>query len=129
MLHRILCVSYDDRLLVTRRMLLEREGYHVTTALGFKESCARCQAGGFDLLVLGHSIPHSHKQQLIIKFRKSSSAPILALWRPNERVMETATFLTFSDDPGEFLRAVSVILKKKIASAESVAEARFSTPT
>jgi CheY-like chemotaxis protein len=109
----ILCVSYDDRLLTTRRRVLEGEGYSVTTALGFKESLARCEDGGFDLFVLGHSIPHSDKQNLMNKFRQISDAPILALWHPREPVLDTANYLAFSDNPAEFLKAVGVILTRK----------------
>jgi CheY-like chemotaxis protein len=54
----ILCVSYDEFLLVTRRMLLEKQGYKVTPALTSQEATTRCRPGDkFDLFILGHSIP------------------------------------------------------------------------
>ena len=35
---RILLVSYDRNLLITRGLLLEREGYEVCSAFGFTEA-------------------------------------------------------------------------------------------
>lgn len=119
MIQHIFCVSYENSLLIARRTLLERNGYRVTTALGFKESCARCEDGGFDLLILGHSIPDSDKQRLTEKFRQTNNAPILALWRRNERVLDNANYLAFSDDSSELLRTVDVIFARESGSPEN----------
>jgi DNA-binding response OmpR family regulator len=78
---RILLISYDEQLLIARRMLLEREGYNVSSALGLKEALANCNDGAFDLLLLGHSIPITDKGGLIRTFRAHSSAPVLSLWK------------------------------------------------
>ena len=56
MSRHILSVSYDEQLLTTRRMLLEREGYKITSALSRAEAVARCKEGAFDLLILGHGL-------------------------------------------------------------------------
>lgn len=119
MIQHILCVSYEDSLLIARRTLLERNGYAVTTALGFKESLARCEDGGFDLFILGHSIPLSDKQRIIEKFRQTNNAPILALWRHNERVLDTANYLTFSEDSTELLKTVDVIFARESGAPQN----------
>jgi DNA-binding response OmpR family regulator len=76
---RILSVSYDVSLLATRKMLLEQKGYAVESALGFSKALAFCHAGGFDIFILGHSIPYDDKLALIESFRTHSPAPILLL--------------------------------------------------
>jgi len=80
----ILSVSYDMSLLATRQMLLEQRGYTVTSALGFSQSINLCRNGGFDLFVLGHSIPATDKNELIKTFRDNCPAPILSLERHGE---------------------------------------------
>jgi DNA-binding response OmpR family regulator len=109
---RILSVSYHEELLITRRMLLEREGYEVTSALGFTQSVARCKAGGFDLFILGHSIPDLDKDELIKAFRNANSAPVVSLQRHGELPVHNADFEVPVDDPAEFLKTVGGILGK-----------------
>ena len=107
---RILSVSYDIDLLATRRMLLELAGYTVTSALGFTEALEQCNASGFDLFVLGHSIPTKDKRELIRTFRKSCPAPILSLERVGESRVES-DFHASPDDPEELLKSVGRIFR------------------
>lgn len=65
---RILSVSYDEALLETRHMLLEGAGYEVVSALGLQASVELCKRGGFDIFILGHSIAHSEKLELVETF-------------------------------------------------------------
>ena len=109
MFKRILSVSYDTALLATRQMLLEQRGYSVTSALGFTEAVEQCQADGFDLFILGHSIPDRDKLHLIQTFRQSCPAPILSLARHGEDRLP-CDFHASPDEPAEFLRVVDNIL-------------------
>jgi DNA-binding NtrC family response regulator len=72
---RILSVSYDMSLLATRKMLLEQKGYAVVNALGFSKALVSCRDSGFDLFILGHSIPHDDKLALIESFPRSLPRP------------------------------------------------------
>ncbi len=74
---RILSVSYNQPLLLTRELLLQREGYAVTSALGFTDAVKQCKAGTFDLFILGHSIPDSDKRELVHIFTEHSKSPVL----------------------------------------------------
>lgn len=112
----ILSVSYDDRLLIERRMLLEQHGYQVTSAPGFKEAFAICKDGAFDLVILGHSIPYADKKKLIESLRNSGAAPVLSLWHHDGRIVDTADYLGFSDNPDELLKSVATILAKDTAA-------------
>jgi DNA-binding response OmpR family regulator len=111
----ILLVSYDDRRLLERRMVLEQKGYKVSSALGFKEAISCCSDGSgakFDLLILGHSIPHAHKGRLIRAFRASSTAPILSLWEQHEQIDCSVDYLAFSDSPDKLLGNVASIFTR-----------------
>lgn len=109
MTKRILSVSYDVNLLATREMLLAMHGYGVTSALGFSQATARCRVGGFDLFILGHSIPQDDKLELIKIFREHCMAPILSLERYGEDPVP-CDFRASPDDPAKFLRTVGSIL-------------------
>jgi DNA-binding NtrC family response regulator len=106
---RILSVSYDASLLATRKMLLELRGYNVSNALGFSKALEHCRAGGFDLFILGHSIPHDDKLALIESFRTYCPAPILSLSRHGEPFVP-CDFHASPDDPEKFLEVVGNIL-------------------
>src|SRR5262245_27464450 len=110
---RILLISYDDRLLIARRTLLEQEGYQVSSALGFKEAMGASGDGTFDLLILGHSIPRAHQEELIRVFRAASEAPILSLWTHSEGVTDGINYLAFSDTPDKLLTNVASILARR----------------
>jgi len=112
---RILSISYDESLLVTRGALLEREGYQVTSELGFTQSAARCAEGNFDLFILGHSIPERDKQELIRIFRANCSAPVLALLRQGEDAPGNADYQVFPYDPAQLLKTVARILGQSVA--------------
>ncbi len=108
---RILSVSYNSSLLATRKLLLEINGYGVTSALGFSQAMAQCQAGGFDLFILGHSIPKDDKLELIKAFREHCPAPILSLERFGEDPVPS-DFHDTPDDPEKFLKTVDAILSE-----------------
>ena len=112
MSQRILSVSYDISLLATRKMLLEQRGYSVTNALGFSQATMHCGEGGFDLFILGHSIPHDDKLQLIETFRANCPAPILSLERHGEDFVP-ADFHASPDDPDTFIEVVGRVLAEE----------------
>lgn len=106
---RILSVSYDVSLLATRGMLLEQSGYEVTSSVGFSKSIEHCKKSGFDLFILGHSIPEADKLELIKTFRESCPAPILSLERHGDNFV-ACDFHASPDDPEKFLQVVENIL-------------------
>src|ERR1700756_5372717 len=103
----ILSVSYDLTLLTTRELLLQQMGHTVTSVEGFARAFAACESGTkFDLLILGHSIPHDDKLAIIAKVKNTCDCPVLALLRPNEAPLPTAEHSTDSSDPRAFMEAV-----------------------
>lgn len=90
---RILSVSYDAVLMRTRQMMFERAGHTVVSSSSLSESLAHCAAGGFDILILGHSLPVFDKQELAAAFKHNCRAPIISLSRTiADRPTEGADF-------------------------------------
>lgn len=88
----ILSISYDPALLRTREMLLTQMGHRLNSAEGFAQARSFCahQDGDYDLIILGHSIPHDDKVELVKWCAERCSCPVLALLRPNESPVEGA---------------------------------------
>ena len=112
MAKHILSVSYDESLLKTRELLLRREGYDVTSALGFTQALARCHNGNFDLFILGHSIPDDDKRELIRQSRSQCAAPVLALRRHGEEAPDGADEHAYPQDIEGLLKVVSAMLSR-----------------
>lgn len=109
---RILSVSYDELLLKMRHMILENAGYDVVSAHGFEASIEQCKRGGFDLFVLGHSIPHADKRNMVDAFRRACPAPIISLSRgASEQWVDGAEFHV-DPDPEPLLELVARVEKK-----------------
>lgn len=108
----ILCVAYQESLLLTRALLLEGRGYKATSSLGFEDCIRKCQENGFDLFIVGHSIPEDDQWELMKTFREYSTSPVLLLRRQAETTIVGADYYAFPDDPEELLRLIADILSK-----------------
>ena len=78
---RILSISYDESLLMTRQMILEQAGFEVVSALGFAESLEHLKKGPFDLVVLGHSLPLKDKSAIVAELKRKFNPKILSIRR------------------------------------------------
>ena len=107
---RILSVSYDATLLRTRQMVLESRGYEVVSAEGFAEAMEKCKERKYDLIIIGHSIPHKDKQSIVQEFHSHCPAPVLALLKTGEWQLREATASIESFEPNIVLAAVDRIL-------------------
>ena len=104
---RILSISYDESLLRTRQWILEREGYEVTSALGFLDAQAQCRTGGFDLVIIGHSLPQKDKAELLRLAKRGCARRVLSLRRPGQQPVEGADLsIILPESPQELLDAV-----------------------
>jgi DNA-binding response OmpR family regulator len=113
---RILSVSYDDLLLRMRQMILENEGYIVVSAHGLENSLAQCKKGGFDLFILGHSIPDQDKRKLVETFRSECPAPIISLTRGASEPRVDGAGYHIEPDPERLLKLIAQITHKKAAA-------------
>jgi len=112
---RILSVGYDSMLLKTRELLLKQMGYEVVSAEGFSLAYQICDSHGhtFDLVVLGHSIPHEDKVDLVKRCTETCTCPVLALLRAHEGPIKGAARSIESGEPRVFIQAVEDILRER----------------
>jgi len=106
----ILSVSYDEPLLKTREILLRRQGYLVTSCLGFTAAAEQCAGDKFDLFILGHSIPQKDKLQLIQEFRTHGTGLVLALRRYGDAPLSGADAHIYPDDIEGLINTVEAML-------------------
>jgi DNA-binding NtrC family response regulator len=109
---RILSVSYDESLLATRQMILERAGFEVVSALGFSEALERCKKSNFDLVLLGHTIPIKDKASLIPSLKQHCTR-VLSIRRPG---FPPAPGADFSVDSQEGPEALIAAVKSALAT-------------
>jgi len=73
---------------------------------------AQCHRGGYQLFILGHSIPLRDKVELINTFRRNCPAPVVSLRRGGEPSVDAADYHVFPDDPEELLNKVAEIFEQ-----------------
>jgi DNA-binding NtrC family response regulator len=113
---RILSLSYDDVLLRTRNMLLEREGYKVVSASNLETGIAACESGPFDVFVLGHSIPIADKQEMVQAFRRRCPGVIISLRRGLGDELVVGADFHIDPDPEQLLSRIASIVKEKTSN-------------
>jgi DNA-binding response OmpR family regulator len=110
---RILSVSYDEALRRTRQLLLKAQGYEVISTDRLESTLEQCKLGGFDLFILGHSIPREDKQKMVEAFRQCCSAPIISLRRhPAEANVHAADY-HIEADPEPLLKVIADLVRQK----------------
>jgi hypothetical protein len=107
---RVVCISWDPALALTRELMLRKDGYDVVSAFGRVAGQQAAADGEADLLVLGYSVPREQKREFMRSFRRHSSAPILSLLGINGVPLEEATVGIPGDDPANFMRTVREML-------------------
>jgi len=112
---RILCISYDESLLITRKMILEQAGFEVTPSVGFAEAMEHCEKDpSFALIIMGHSMPRKDKTALISALRKGCSASVLSIRRHNDPPLPEAEFSIDSyDGPQSLIEVVNAAIEGK----------------
>lgn len=108
-LKHILSVGLYGPLVHTRQLLLEQYGHSVSSATDFRDAVAQCSRRSYDLLILGHSIPDSEKDDLVRAFREHCAAPVLCLRRHLEQGARTAEYHVAIEDPADLARTVASV--------------------
>lgn len=115
----ILSISYDESLLRTREWLLRSVGFSVTSALGFTEAAKHCRNSGFDLVVIGHSIPRNDRLALIEQIKTHNHTRILSLRRQGEEPISGVHHsVESSEGPDVLIAAVKAALREKPGADE-----------
>ena len=117
---RIFSISYDSTLLRTRELLLKNLGHSVTSADGIAQAFDLYDqnAGTFDLMVLGHSIPPKDKRAIITHCDRASHCPILSLTLIHEPPVPEAVRSVDPSDTRMLLTAVQELLRNRATHAQ-----------
>jgi CheY-like chemotaxis protein len=104
----ILSISYDQALLVTRQLILEQQGYEVSSAFGFAEAMEICSSRhDFDLVLMGHSMPQKDKKALLEALRPNCKAPLLSILSHGDFPIPQASYsVEAGDGPDALVAAV-----------------------
>lgn len=84
------------------------------SAEGFSRALHLCDLhnAGIDLIMLGHSIPHGDKTEMVRFCRKNCTCPVVALLRLGEPPVEGAD-RSIDPDPGTILATVTEVLANR----------------
>jgi DNA-binding response OmpR family regulator len=113
---KVLSISGNDALRVTRHLLLKSRGYDVVSAANLRETRNALKSGDFDLVILGLSIDGNTKREMASITRKlCGNAKVLELCRISPEVADADHHL-LSAEPEEVDQAIGRILRgEKIA--------------
>jgi hypothetical protein len=76
----ILSLGYDDVLMPLRSLLLHQAGYLVIETYSLGEVLKRLKVGGFDLLLICHTVPVDQREAIIASIHQSQPGlPFLCL--------------------------------------------------
>ena len=110
---KILSISENDALRVTRHMLLENRGFDVVSTGNLRETRNALKSADFDLVILGISLDGELKREMVILTRKlCANAQILELCRISPEVPEAEHYLVAAE-PEEIDHTVHRILRGK----------------
>jgi CheY-like chemotaxis protein len=108
---RILSVTYDPSLAVTREMLFASAGFQVSSSSNINQALELCAHKEFDLIVIGHSMPLEQTGFLVKELRLRCDTPLLVLQRPGESLVTGVDYIFDStESPALLLQAVVNIL-------------------
>jgi CheY-like chemotaxis protein len=108
---KILSISDNDALRVTRHMMLQNRNLDVASAANLRETRNALKSGDFDLVILCVSIDAEQKREMASMARKMCErAKILELCRISPEVPEAEHHL-FNPEPADLDQTVDRILK------------------
>ena len=103
----VLQIAYYPTLLTTRQILLEQDGYVVTSALGNDEGMALALSTHFDIIVVGFSAGNRSRTKMVrwLKLNLPATPIVVLLAYPSESFPD-ADCATLSENPRQWLAAV-----------------------
>ena len=110
----VLQVAYDQGLLQTRALMLQRSGYNVTSVLGNAKAIATPPAvlSSVKLIIIGFSESHTIRSGALHWFKQNHpEIPVIVLKFDGYEKFPEADAVTLSEDPSVWLQAVATWLK------------------
>ena len=108
---RVLSISEDERLLITRESVIRVLGIEVVSSLS-NHAVERLRSDQFDLIILGHSINVDVAKRLALHARERSPAVRILLLRRTAHALQDFDFAdaVCLPDPPILLEQISLLL-------------------
>ena len=101
---RVLCVGYDQPLLIERATVLRSAGFDVTTVFSLDDARAEALAGLYHALVIGHLVPEDIRKRIVAEARaRSPRIAVVLLYRERIRDASCADAVLSVDSGPRFL--------------------------
>jgi DNA-binding response OmpR family regulator len=118
---RILSVSYDEPLLRTWTLLARTQGYEVVPVLQLRAALDLCKRESFDVILLGSSLPLTHKQNLTSTFRECCRVPVISVCADPASPERDGADHHVGLDPEMMLDCIAEVIKQKAAAKNGAA--------
>jgi CheY-like chemotaxis protein len=110
----VLAVGFEPSLMTARMLVLQSAGYVVVRGSSLKETVDHLQSGGFDLVLLCHSVPATDRERLTSLIRASGSRiPIVSI-AGSLGECDAFANATLEDGPNKFLAGIREVLIKAL---------------
>ncbi|HUR36694.1 MAG TPA: hypothetical protein VM009_02680 [Terriglobales bacterium] len=110
-LYHLLSIGADPSVLATRSDVLKQAGYLVSTASSETSARQILGQGGFDLVVVCHSLPTSDRHKIMQAVRASEHTPkIVSIARSPEPESAADATVHSLDGPDRLLQCIAEVL-------------------
>lgn len=113
----VLCTGADEVVVQTRKLVLERAGHSVVTAMSEPAVISACQERIFDVAVIGQSVSPEDKEQILMLVRQHCpSAKVLELYGFTKELESADDWLSVPSDPQELAERVAALAMRRPAA-------------
>jgi hypothetical protein len=111
-LPRVLAVTSETSLALSRALILQRAGFHVISVSTPEQVEAALDLGPFDVFVVGHPIPKAEREQIVGWLRGiAPNVPILEIHGFNTpRIPQADSVVESSDSPSVLVSSIHKLL-------------------
>ncbi len=111
----VLCISTDEALATTRRMILEKAGHRVVTAYDLRQAEQACSREPIEVAIVGQGVPARERQRVRELLRSGCpTAKVLELYLPwvGKLLPDADDWLEVpSDAPAQLAERVSALAR------------------
>jgi DNA-binding NtrC family response regulator len=109
-LYHLLSIGSDPSVLATRSDVLKQAGYLVSTASSETSARQILGQGGFDLVVVCHSLSSSDRMKIMQSVRSTQRAKVVAINRSPEPEPDADASVHSLDGPDRLLECIAEVL-------------------
>ena len=116
-LGRILCCENDAEVMLAQKKMFERAGYAVACAQGRAAAEQALRKGGYDVVVLGHTLTKDDRHHLPYKAKKSGEATRVLVLHASGKHPAVDFALDSRDGEKAVLAALSSLAEQRLLVA------------